>query len=896
VKKILIGLVSFILFLVLLAFVIPFFVNLDSYKDKIILPVESALHRKVNLGHIKLTLLPGVGIGLENLRISNTAGFSSDPFVSLSSLEVRVKILPLLWGKKEIRKIVLKRPEILVERNKEGKFNFSDLISPKPPEKEKEAKKEAPLAAARGFVLSSLVISDGRIVLRDTQVKSTLSIEEVNLKISNVSLETAIKLSLSAKILPGEGKLAFSGKIGPVGEDLNFSQIPLDISLTTVGLNPNPIFVFFKKSAGPAFTLYTDIRAAGSMKEELTSEGSLEIRDISLPSDDGKWLEIPPVTLKEKISVRQATNTIKIDTLTVSQNVLSLTLQGEISQYSKEPRLNLALSSNEFSPIDLVKAYPSIFEKLPSNISLSGPGAISMTLIGPNDNLEIKGDVKLDKIDVAYGDYFHKSPGVPLSLNIYAIKERNSLKVNKLGLAIKNFVLDVSGRVENLSDPAVDLKASSGLLRPGEWVDIIPLLKQYSIGGGLRMDIVAKGNPSSPSISGKLIIEDISAQIPGLAPGVKGLFSSIAFTPKSLNIENLSAQSGSSSIRIKGRVENFTTPDVSFDLYSSKMNIDELFPPSEKKPAEKEEKPAEKPNESLRKSRVSGTIKIDSGIVKKAQFRNFHAAVQLKNGKFNMSDLTMDIYGGNVSGSLSAGLLEKEPPVDISLNAKNVEIGPLLKETTSWKDSLTGSLSSVFSLSGKGMDSSTLSKTLKGQGKFSLSQGKIKSLPLMEKLIGQAGINELKGVKSPETAFNDINGSASLSDGKVNTSDLKLSSKDLDAQLTGSFSLDSSLDFKGVATLSKSHTSRLGSGTLQNLVKDEQGRIQLPFRLSGTILSPKVDLDKDAMTDMAKAQARKKVEEEVTKKINKELTKPETKKKLEDLQKEGGKKLKGLFK
>jgi len=895
VKKILIGLIGFVLFLVLLAFIVPFFVNLDSYKDKIIPPVESALHRKVNLGHIKLTLLPGVGIGLENLRISNTAGFSSDPFVSLSSLEVRVKLLPLLWGKKEIRKIVLKRPEILVERNKEGKFNFSDLTAAKAPEKEKEAQKEAPLAVARGFVLSSLVISDGRIVLRDTQVKSTLSIEDVNLKISNVSLETAIKMSLSAKILPGEGKLTFSGKIGPVGEDLNFSQIPLDISLTTVGLNPNPIFVFLKKSPGPAFTLYSDIRATGSMKEELTSEGNLEIRDISLPSDGGKGLVIPPVTVKEKISVRQGTNTIKIDTLTVSQNVLSLTLQGEISQYSKEPRLNLALSSNEFSPIDLVKAYPSIFKKLPSNISLSGPGAISMTLIGPNDNLEIKGDVKLDKIDVAYGDYFHKSPGVPLSLNIYAIKERNTLKVNKLGLAIKDFVLDVSGKVDNLSDPAVDLKASSGLLRPGEWADIIPLLKQYSIGGGLRMDIAAKGKPASPSIAGKLIIEDISAQIPGLAPGVKGLFSSIAFTPKSLNIENLSAQSGSSSIRIKGRIENFAAPDISFDLYSSKMNIDELFPPSEKKPPQKEEKP-EKPNEFLQKSKASGTIKIDSGIVKKNQFRNFHAAVQLKNGKFSMSDMTMDIYGGNVAGSLSAGLLEKEPPVDLSLTAKNVEIGPLLKETTSWKDSLTGSLSSVFSLSGKGLDTSTLSKTLKGQGKFSLAQGKITSLPLLEKLTGQAGISELKGVKAPETSFNDLSGSASLSNGKVNTSDLKLSSKDLDAQLSGSFSLDSSLDFKGVATLSKSHSSRLGSGTLQNLVKDEQGRVQLPFRLSGTILSPKVDLDKDAMTDMAKAQARKKVEEEVTKKINKELGKPETKKKLEDLQKEGGKKLKGLFK
>ncbi len=50
------------------------------------------------------------------------------------------------------------------------------------------------------------------------------------------------------------------------------------------------------------------------------------------------------------------------------------------------------------------------------------------------------------------------------------------------------------------------------------------------------------------------------------------------------------------------------------------------------------------------------------------------------------------------------------------------------------------------------------------------------------------------------------------------------------------------------------------------------------------------------MSDMLKAQARKKMEEELTKTINKELGKPETKKKLEDLQKEGVKKLKDIFK
>lgn len=892
-KKLLIGIGALLVLCILAALILPFFFDLDSYKGRIIPAAEEALHRKVSLGHIKLTLLPGVGVELENVRISNPAGFSQEPFVSVAGLQVRVKLLPFLWGKTEIRKIIVRRPEILVEKNKAGAYNFSDLAGGKAAPSPQGGKKENPL---KGFFLSSLVISDGRFMLKDEEGRSPLSLEDVNLKVSNFSLDTPIRASLSSKIKPGGGSIVFSGKIGPLGEAVDVMKAPMDISLKTEALNPSPVLAFLKRPPGPAFKLYTDVKAAGSLGKELSSEGSLEIKDISLPE------KIPSVTVKEKLSMAPGTDTLRIESLSVSQDVLTLTAKGEVLHYSTEPRLNLSLASNEFSPVELAKAYPSLVKKIPSSVGFDGPGTLACTVVGPLDNLEIKGDVTLTKANITYADYFRKSPGVPLAVTLYAIKEKNTIRVNKLGLLLKDFSLDVTGRIENLSQPTVDLHAASSLLRPGGWQDILPFLAPYAIGGGLKVDMSAQGKPADPRISGKLTIEDMSARVPGLAQGVKGLFSSISFTPKSVNIENLSAQAGSSSLRLKGNIENPTAPDIRFDLYSSKANIDELFPPSEKKASEpppageKTKKSAHKPPELLQKATASGAIKIDSGIVKKAQFRNLLATVQLKNGKLTMPSLTMDIYEGKVSGSLAASLLETEPPYDASLSTKGVEIEPLLKETSSWKDTVYGSLSSDFSVSGKGTDVTASSKDMAGKGTFSLSKGRISSLSLLEKLTTQAGMKDSKGAKAPETPFNDISGAFTLSDGKIHTSDMKLTSDDLNARMSGSFALDSSLDYKGVAVLSKPLSDRMGSGTLQSLVKDEQGRILLPFRLTGTMTSPKADLDRDELGKMAKDQAKKKVEEELTKTINKELGKPETKKKLEDLQKEGAKKLKELFK
>jgi AsmA protein len=56
------------LFVIVLA-AVPFFVDLDRYRDRWLPAVESALGRRVEVGRVELTVLTGLGARLDGLAV-----------------------------------------------------------------------------------------------------------------------------------------------------------------------------------------------------------------------------------------------------------------------------------------------------------------------------------------------------------------------------------------------------------------------------------------------------------------------------------------------------------------------------------------------------------------------------------------------------------------------------------------------------------------------------------------------------------------------------------------------------------------------------------------------------------------------------------------------------------
>lgn len=144
--KILVGIGVVILLLIVLIVALPFLIDLNKYQDRYRPLIEEALNRKVELRDIRLTIWPRIGARVGSFVVQDDPAFRTGPFASLSSLDVGVKLLPLLKGKVDVEEIALRDPVITVLKNVQGQLNISTLgaKTPAPPA---PAKPEAPAQA-----------------------------------------------------------------------------------------------------------------------------------------------------------------------------------------------------------------------------------------------------------------------------------------------------------------------------------------------------------------------------------------------------------------------------------------------------------------------------------------------------------------------------------------------------------------------------------------------------------------------------------------------------------------------------------------------------------------------------------------------------------------------------
>ena len=125
--KIVIGLLIVVALVVGVILALPFLIDLNKYQDQYKPLIEDALNRKVQLQDIRLTIWPRIGARVAGFVVLDDPAFGSSPFTSLTSLDVGVKLLPLLSGKVEVEEITLRDPVITVIKNKNGVLNISTI-------------------------------------------------------------------------------------------------------------------------------------------------------------------------------------------------------------------------------------------------------------------------------------------------------------------------------------------------------------------------------------------------------------------------------------------------------------------------------------------------------------------------------------------------------------------------------------------------------------------------------------------------------------------------------------------------------------------------------------------------------------------------------------------------
>ncbi len=243
--KIVIGLGVAVLLLVGLVLLLPFIIDLNKYQDQYRPAIEEALDRKIAIQDIRLTIWPRIGARVAGFAVMDDPAFSPSPFTSLASLDVGVKLMPLLSGKVEVEEMTLRDPVMTVIKNKQGIMNVSTIGS-KGPARPRPQQPEAPPAQPSGSPLQALAllavdrvaITGGKLTYRDqsTAKPTEYQVQDLELLIKSVHLGETPSLHLGATVQPFNLPVELDGSFGPLVETLDLKRFDFTLALGKIAL------------------------------------------------------------------------------------------------------------------------------------------------------------------------------------------------------------------------------------------------------------------------------------------------------------------------------------------------------------------------------------------------------------------------------------------------------------------------------------------------------------------------------------------------------------------------------------------------------------------------------------------------------------------------------------
>ena len=391
------GLVALI---VLLLAILPSVVSLEKFRGQITAKAEEALHRKVEIGDIRLQIFSGLGAGLNQLTIANQPGWQRPHFVKVGTLSVKIAFWPLLQRRIEVSKVILSDGDIVIERDAKGRMNYDDLTQTQPAPSRPAPRPKAgdttpnvnPLA---GLLVANLALRNIDITFVDQMVvpgKSvTTNMRDVEVNVDNFALNTPIDLDIAASLLSDTSRnIRLQGRLGPIPDTLDFARTPLQFSFKAQELQLDKLTPYM----GPEPALIsgrfsTDLTLKGSLGSTLELDGSYTLAQVVLPpaASGEQPTQLPDVRVTQDITVDMAQAVVDLTAVRLALATLEATLQGKVRQFTTKPTLDLTLQTNTVKPEALLAQLPMLAEALPEATKVTGDVTVQTSIKGTPDRL-----------------------------------------------------------------------------------------------------------------------------------------------------------------------------------------------------------------------------------------------------------------------------------------------------------------------------------------------------------------------------------------------------------------------------------------------------------------------------------------------------------------------------
>jgi len=286
--KIAMGLLVLLVLLVGGALALPFLVDLNKYQDQYKPLIEDALNRKVQLQDIRLTIWPRIGARVAGFAVLDDPAFGAGPFASLSSLDVGVKLMPLLSGKVEVEEITLRQPVITVIKNQKGVLNVSTVGRKGVPVPEKPSR--APIPSAEGplkilalLAVDRVSIDGGKLTYRDLSAAKPTDyvLQDMEVLLQSVRLEQTPSLHVGSLVQPFNLPVKLDGSFGPLKETMDIDAINFQLGLGKTD------FTITGKAAGndAMVTISSPVINTANLPVALPLKKPVEIKNLQIVAE-----------------------------------------------------------------------------------------------------------------------------------------------------------------------------------------------------------------------------------------------------------------------------------------------------------------------------------------------------------------------------------------------------------------------------------------------------------------------------------------------------------------------------------------------------------------------------------------------------------------------------------
>jgi hypothetical protein len=600
--------------------------------------------------------------------------------------------------------------------------------------------------------------------------------------------------------------------------------------------------------------------------------------------------------------VENKTHTWSFNTDQVSFNDLKLHTEGFfqwVNDSSYNMNIRYKVPSTKFK--NVLSMLPSVYQKDFASIDCGGQ---------VNFNGYIKGKYDEKHLPAYHTNFFvregsFKYPDLPISVeninlglqidNPDGQEDHLTVNISEAHAEINHNSLDLHLLVKNLrSKPFIDF----GFVGKLDLANISQLIKLESgthLSGLMNADVYAKGNiPESENhkkdgfqSGGNFDLKDFQYTSNTYPGGINLNELLLSFNSKNVQLSKLSGAYSKTDFEVTGSLNNFFDFALSnnplkatLDLKADEINLRDWIR-------------TDRDSTGTANAHITSPLIVPDNIdlTLHAEAEKFHfdnldlqdltANLLISEQTIHLTDVKARGMDGEITlgGTYSTVESKVNPEIALNYDVKGLDIQKTffafntIRKIMPVAKFMAGNINARMSLNGTlNEDMTTNLQTLSGEGSVELTTASVKAFGPMDKLAQSLDITRLKDVP-----LKDVKADFAFKNGRVTISPYTLHTNDIDMEIAGSHGFDQSLDYGINLKVPRSALGNKGNLFVKNVVTQAADKgipvklkdaVSMNVKMSGTINSPDVKTDMDAVVDNAASDLKKEVNDFVNAKLD----------------------------